>query len=148
MADWIHQTLLQLKVFVKRKARELETMKVWEQIKDQFSDMFEKNKELEKEIKGINQQIDNFDKVDKEFTEVIQSKNELIHDIETYHEQKAKLFEEVKKLEPKAYKGYSRDEYIKEIQGLTYEQRIEKARDMIEQQRQKLERIREYEFER
>ena len=72
----------------------------------------------------------------------------MIHDIETYHEQKAKLFEEVKKLEPKAYKGYSRDEYIKEIQGLTYEQRIEKARDMIEQQRQKLERIREYEFER
>lgn len=148
MADWIHQTLLQLKVFVKRKARELETMKVWEQMKDQFSDMFEKNKELEIEIKGLNQQIDNFDKADKEFTEVIQSKNELIHDIETYNEQRAKLFEEVKKLEFKAYKGYSREEYIKEVQGLTYEQRIEKAQDMIEQQRQKLERIREYEFER
>ena len=98
MADWIHQTLLQLKVFVKRKARELETMKVWEQMKDQFSDMFEKNKELEIEIKGLNQQIDNFDKADKEFTEVIQSKNELIHDIETYNEQRAKLFEEVKKV--------------------------------------------------
>lgn len=148
MADWIHQTLLQLKVFVKRKARELETMKVWEQMKDQFSDMFEKNKELEIEIKGLNQQIDNFDKADKEFTDVIQSKNELIHDIETYNEQRAKLFEEVKKLEFKAYKGYSREEYIKEVQGLTYEQRIEKAQDMIEQQRQKLERIREYEFER
>lgn len=148
MADWIHQTLLQLKVFVKRKARELETMKVWEQMKDQFSDMFEKNKALETEIKGLNQQIDNFDKADKEFTEVIQSKNELIHNIETYNEQRAKLFEEVKKLEPKAYKGYSREEYIKEVQGLTYEQRIEKAQDMIEQQRQKLERIREYEFER
>lgn len=148
MADWIHQTLLQLKVFVKRKARELETMKVWEQMKDQFSDMFEKNKELEIEIKGLNQQIDNFDKADKEFIEVIQSKNELIHDIETYNEQRAKLFEEVKKLEFKAYKGYSREEYIKEVQGLTYEQRIEKAQDMIEQQRQKLERIREYEFER
>ena len=54
----------------------------------------------------------------------------------------------LKKLEFKAYKGYSREEYIKEVQGLTYEQRIEKAQDMIEQQRQKLERIREYEFER
>ena len=110
--------------------------------------MFEKNKVLESEIKGIDQQIDNYDKADKEFTEVIQSKNELIHEIETYNKHRIELLEEIKQLEPKAYKGYSKEEYIKEVKGLTYEQRIEKARDMIEQQHQKLERIRGYEFER
>lgn len=146
MANWVHQTLMQLKVFTKRKARELKTMEVWEKVKDQFSDLFENSKKLEGEVKELNQQIDILDKGNKEFTEVIQSKKELVKDMENYESQRSKLYEEIKKLEPRAYRGYSKEEYFKEIQGLTYEERIEKAKDIIKQQR--IERSRGYDFER
>ena len=147
MANWVQQTLLQLKVYINRKAKELETMKKWEQVKDKFVDMFDKNKGLEKEIKEIDQQIDNFEKVDKEFTEVIQSKKDLIRDIEEYEEHQKEMLEQLRELEPRAYRGYTREEYINEVKGLSFEERIEKAEDMIEEQRI-LERSREYEFER
>lgn len=146
MANWVHQTLMQLKVFTKRKARELKTMEVWEKVKDQFSDLFENSKKLEGEVKELNQQIDILDKGNKEFTEVIQSKKDLVKDMENYESQRSKLYEEIKKLEPRAYRGYSKEEYFKEIQGLTYEERIEKAKDIIKQQR--IERSRGYDFER
>lgn len=75
MSDWIHETLLQIKVFIKRKAREIETLEKWKQVKDKFADMFNENKNLETEIKGLNQQIDNYEKADKELTEVIENQN-------------------------------------------------------------------------
>ena len=146
MANWVQQTLMQLKVFVKRKAKEIETMEKWQQVKDKFVDMFQENKRLESEIKGLYQEIDNYNKADKEFTEVIESKKELIRDIEEYEENQNKLLKQLKELEPKAYQGYTREEYINEVKGLSFEERIEKAEDMIEERRI-LERSRDYGIE-
>lgn len=146
MANWVQETLLQLKVFIKRNARELETMEKWQQVKDKFSDMFRANKKLETEIKVLNQEIDNYEKVDKEFTEMIESKKDLIHDIEEYEVYQKELIEQLKELEPRAYRGYTRDEYVKEVKGLSFEERIEKAKDIIEEQR--FERNRNYGIER
>jgi hypothetical protein len=146
MANWVQETLLQLKVFIKRKARELETMEKWKQVKDKFSDMFRANKKLETEIKVLNQEIDNYEKVDKEFAEMIESKKDLIHDIEEYEVYQKELIEQLKELEPRAYRGYTRDEYVKEVRGLSFEERIEKAKDIIEEQR--FERNRNYGIER
>lgn len=146
MANWVQETLLQLKVFIKRKARELETMEKWQQVKDKFSDMFQENKKLETEIKVLYQKIDNYEKADKEFTEVIKSKKDLIREIEEYEVYQKELFEQLKELESRAYQGYTRDEYIKEVKGLNFEERIEKAKDIIEEQR--FERNRSYGIER
>lgn len=145
MANWIHETLLQLKVFIHRKARELETMKKWEQMKDKFADMFKENKRLDSEVKILNQEIDNLDKADKEFTEVIESKKDLINDIENYQAYQEELFKQLKVLEPKAYRGYSREEYLEEVRGLNYEERIDKAKDLIHEQI--LERSKDYGIE-
>lgn len=82
MANWVQQTLMQLKVFIKRKAKEIETMKKWQQVKDKFGDMFQKNKRLESEIKGLHQEIDNYNKADQAFKDVLESKKSLIKDIE------------------------------------------------------------------
>lgn len=135
MANWIQQTLMQLKVYIKRKAKEIETMEKWQQVKDKFVDMFQENKRLESEKKGLHQKIDNYNKADKEFTEVIESKKGLIRDIEEYEEHQKEMFEQLKELEPRAYRGYTREEYINEVKGLSFEERIEKAEDMIEEQR-------------
>lgn len=146
MANWVQQTLMQLKVFIKRKAKEIETMEKWQQVKDKFVDMFQENKRLESEIKGLNQEIDNYNKADKEFTEVIESKKGLIRDIEEYEEHQKEMLEQLRELEPRAYRGYTREEYINEVKGLSFEERIEKAEDMIEEQRI-LERSRDYGIE-
>ena len=146
MAEWVRQTVMQLTVFIKRKARELETMQKWQQVKDKFVDMFQENKRLESEIKGFRQEIDTYDKVDKEFTEVIESKKGLIRDIEEYEEHQKELLEQLKELEPKAYRGYSREEYINEVKDLSFEERIEKAEEMIEERRL-LERSRDHGIE-
>lgn len=82
MATWVQQTLMQLKVFIKRKAKEIETMEKWQQVKDKFGDMFQENKRLESEIKGLHQEIDNYNKADKAFKDVLESKKSLIKDIE------------------------------------------------------------------
>lgn len=146
MANWVQQTLMQLKVFIKRKAKEIETMEKWQQVKDKFVDMFQENKRLESEIKGLHQEIDNYNKADKEFTEVIESKKGLIRDIEEYEEHQKEMLEQLRELEPRAYRGYTREEYINEVKGLSFEERIEKAEDMIEEQRI-LERSRDYGIE-
>lgn len=147
MSDWIHETLLQLKVFIKRKAREIETLEKWKQVKDKFADMFNENKNLETEIRGLNQQIDNYEKADRELTEVIESKKHLVNEIENYQAYQEGLIEKVNELEHRAYKEYSREEYLEEIKDLSYEERIDKAQDLIKEQR-KLERGRSYGFER
>ena len=147
MSDWIHETLLQLKVFIKRKAREIETLEKWKQVKDKFADMFNENKNLETEIKGLNQQIDNYEKADKELTEVIENQKHLVNEIENYQVYQEGLIEKVNALEHRAYKEYSREEYLEEIKDLSYEERIDKAQDLIKEQR-KLERSRNYGFER
>lgn len=144
MANWVQQTLMQLKVFINRKAREIETMEKWQQVKDKFVDMFQENKRLESEIKGLHQEIDNYNKADKEFTEVIESKKVLIGDIERHQEE---LSEQLKDLEPRAYRGYTREEYIKEVKGLRLAERIEKAKDILKERR-RLERSRDYGLER
>ena len=84
MANWVCETVMQLTVYIKQKAKEIETMEKWQQVKDKFVDMFQENQLLESEIKGLHQEIDNYNKADKEFTEVIESKKELIRDIEEY----------------------------------------------------------------
>lgn len=145
MANWVQQTLMQLKVFIKRKAKEIETMEKWQQVKDKFVDMFQENQRLESEIKELHQEIDNYNKADKEFTKVIESKKGLIKDIEEYEEYQKEMFEQLKELEPIAYRGYTRKEYINEVKGLSFEERIEKAEDMIEEQR--WERSRDYDIE-
>lgn len=146
MADWVHQTVLQLTVFIKRKARELETLEKWQQIKYEFEDMFGHHKEIENEIKALNQEIDNYDKIDKEFTEVIESKKGLIKDIEEYDEYQKALFKQLKGFENKAYKGYTRDEYIDEVKNLSFDERIKKAKNIIDKQN-RLERSSDYEIE-
>lgn len=146
MADWVHQTVLQLTVFIKRKARELETLEKWQQIKYEFEDMFGHHKEIENEIKALNQEIDNYDKIDKEFTEVIESKKGLIKDIEEYDEYQKALFKQLKGFEDKAYKGYTRDEYIDEVKNLSFDERIKKAKNIIDKQN-RLERSSDYEIE-
>ena len=146
MADWVHQTVMQLTVFIKRKARELETLEKWQQIKYEFEDMFGHNKEIENEIKALNQEIDNYDKIDKEFTEVIESKKGLIKDIEEYDEYQKALFKQLKGLEDKAYKGYTRDEYIDEVKNLSFDERIKKAKNIIDKQNH-FERSSDYEIE-
>lgn len=143
MADWVRQTVMQLTVYINRKAKEIETMEKWQQVKDKFVDMFQENKRLESEIKGLHQEIDNYNKADKEFTEVIESKKDLIRDIEEYEEYQKEMFKQLRKLEPRAYRGYTREEYINEVKGLSFEERIEKAEDMIQEQRI-LERSRDY----
>lgn len=82
MANWVQQTLMQLKVFIKRKAKEIETLEKWQQVKDKFGDMFQKNKRLESEIKGLHQEIGNYNKADQAFKDVLESKKNLIKDIE------------------------------------------------------------------
>ena len=146
MADWVHQTVMQLTVFIKRKARELETLEKWQQIKYEFEDMFGHHKEIENEIKALNQEIDNYNKIDKEFTEVIESKKGLIKDIEEYDEYQKALFKQLKGFEDKAYKGYTRDEYIDEVKNLSFDERIKKAKNIIDKQN-RLERSSDYEIE-
>lgn len=145
MAEWVRQTVMQVTVYINRKAKEIETMDKWQQVKDKFVDMFQENQLLESEIKGLHQEIDNYNKADKEFTEVIESKKGLIRDIEEYEKYQKEMFEQLKELEPRAYQGYTKKEYIAEIRGLSFEERIEKAEDMIEEQR--WERSRDYEIE-
>lgn len=144
MANWVQQTLLQLKVYINRKAKELDTMQKWEQIKDKFTDMFLENKKLEQKIFMNNSQINDLDVIDREYSEVIESKLDLIHDIEEYETRQKEMFEELKELEPKAYKGLTRDEYINEVKGLSFEERIDKATQIIEEQERILERSWDY----
>ena len=40
MADWVMDTLRNLKIYIKRKSREYEAAKAWNGIKDKFNDMF------------------------------------------------------------------------------------------------------------
>lgn len=82
MANWVCETVLQVKVFIQCKAREIESKDRWEQVIDKFIEKFQENKRLDKEIIGLHQEIDDYTKVNKEFDEVIQSKKELISDIE------------------------------------------------------------------
>lgn len=82
MANWVQQTLMQLKVFIKRKAKKIKTMEKWQQVKDKFGDIFQENKRLESEKKGLHQEIDNYNKADQAFKDVLESKKSLIKDIE------------------------------------------------------------------
>ena len=82
MANWVQQTLMQLKVFIKRKAKKIKTMEKWQQVKDKFGDMFQENKRLESDKKGLHQEIDNYNKADQAFKDVLESKKSLIKDIE------------------------------------------------------------------
>lgn len=141
MADWVCNTVTQLSVFIQRKAREFETIEKWQHVKDRFVDMFQEKHRLERGIRGFHQKVDNSDQADKALGEDIESKKDLIRQEEC----RKKQFERLKELEPRAYRGYSQEEYAAEVKELTYDQRIEKANKLIEKQK---ERSRGYGIER
>lgn len=87
MASWVQETVMQLKVFVRRKVRELESMRTWQQVKDKFVDLFAENKSHESEITRLNHEIDTYSQAEKEVAAVLNSKLGLIRDIEE-HEKK------------------------------------------------------------
>ena len=147
MADWVMDTLRNLKVSIKRKSREYEAAKAWNGIKDKFNDMFKENKRLDNEIKSLSNQIENLNHLDHEFTEVIDSKLSLIHDIEEQDMRQKEMLSQLKVLEPEAYKELTQEEYRKEIKGLSFEERIDKAISLIEEHDREIERSRGYEID-
>lgn len=88
MADWVQETVMQLKVFVRRKVRELASLRTWEQVKDKFSDLFAKSKYHEAEIAKINHDIGIYNQAEKEVAAVLNSKLGLIRDIESYEKKR------------------------------------------------------------
>ena len=146
MADWVMNTLMQLKVYIKRKSREYETLKAWNGIKEKFNDMFKENEMIGKEVKDLDIQINDLNHLDQEFTEVIDSKLSMIHDIEEQDMRQKEMLRQLKILEHKAYKGLTQEEYKNEIKGLSFEERINKANDLIEEHL-KMERSRGYEID-
>ena len=147
MADWIMDTLRNLKIYIKRKSREYEAAKAWNGIKDKFNDMFKENKRLDNEIKSLSNQIEDLNHLDHEFTEVIDSKLSLIHDIEEQDMRQKEMLSQLKVLEPEAYKDLTQEEYRKEIKGLSFEERIDKATSLIEEHDREIERSRGYEID-
>ena len=147
MADWVMDTLRNLKVYIKRKSREYEAAKAWNGIKDKFNDMFKENKRLDNEIKSLSNQIEDLNHLDHEFTEVIDSKLSLIHDIEEQDMRQKEMLSQLKVLEPEAYKDLTQEEYRKEIKGLSFEERIDKATSLIEEHQRMIERSRGYEID-
>ena len=147
MADWVMDTLRNLKVYIKRKSREYEAAKAWNGIKDKFNDMFKENKRLDDEIKSLSNQIEDLNHLDHEFTEVIDSKLSLIHDIEEQDIRQKEMLSQLKVLEPEAYKDLTQEEYRKEIKGLSFEERIDKATSLIEEHQRMIERSRGYEID-
>ena len=147
MADWVMETLRNLKVYIKRKSREYEAAKAWNGIKDRFNDMFKENKRLDDEIKSLSNQIEDLNHLDHEFTEVIDSKLSLIHDIEEQDMRQKEKLSQLKVLEPEAYKDLTQEEYRKEIKGLSFEERIDKATSLIEEHQRMIERSRGYEID-
>lgn len=147
MADWVMDTLRNLKVYIKRKSREYEAAKAWNGIKDKFNDMFKENKRLDNEIKSLSNQIEDLNHLDHEFTEVIDSKLSLIHDIEEQDMRQKEMLSQLKVLEPEAYKDLTQEEYRKEIKELSFEERIDKATSLIEEHQRMIERSRGYEID-
>ncbi|MFR6405748.1 MAG: hypothetical protein ACLUN6_00600, partial [Holdemanella sp.] len=147
MADWVMDTLRNLKIYIKRKSREYEAAKAWNGIKDKFNDMFKENKRLDNEIKSLSNQIEDLNHLDHEFTEVIDSKLSLIHDIEEQDMRQKEMLSQLKVLEPEAYKDLTQEEYRQEIKGLSFEERIDKATFLIEEHERKIERSRGYEID-
>ena len=147
MADWVMDTLRNLKIYIKRKSREYEAAKAWNGIKDKFNDMFKENKRLDNEIKSLSNQIEDLNHLDHEFTEVIDSKLSLIHDIEEQDMRQKEMLSQLKVLEPEAYKDFTQEEYRKEIKGLSFEERIDKATSLIEEHDREIERSRGYEID-
>ena len=50
-------------------------------------------------------------------------------------------------IEPEAYKDFTQEEYRKEINGLSFEERIDKATSLIEEHDRERERSRGYEID-
>ena len=91
MANWVQQTLIQLKVFIKSKVREIETMEKWQDVKEKFNDLFEQKKEIENDIIELKKQRNNIDFAEKEMTEIIESKQEIVNEMEKSKEYKSKI---------------------------------------------------------
>ena len=109
--------------------------------------MFKENKRLDNEIKSLSNQIEDLNHLDHEFTEVIDSKLSLIHDIEEQDMRQKEMLSQLKVLEPEAYKDLTQEEYRQEIKGLSFEERIDKATFLIEEHERKIERSRGYEID-
>ncbi len=140
MANWVHQTLSQLKNYINRKAKEVDIMGKWEQTKDKFVEMFEAEKENQQEIISLKNSVSDLKNIEKDYQAVIDSKMDLIENLE----EEQYLIDKLERLEPKAYRGYNQSEYENEIKGLSLEERVDQAEQMIKQ----MERSRSHGFER
>ena len=140
MANWVHQTLSQLKNYINQKAKEVDIIGKWEQTKEKFIEMFEAEKNNQQGIISLKNNVADLKNVEKDYQTVIDSKIDLIEDLE----EEQYLIDRLEQLEPKAYRRYSQSEYENEIKGFSLEERVDQAEKMIKQ----MERSRSHGFER
>ncbi len=92
MANWASDIVLNLKNYIKRKAKELEVMERWEQSKEKFAELFaEKDKNIQT-TNLIKQEIENLEVLDNSYRIVINSKKELIAEMENAENQAKNKF--------------------------------------------------------
>lgn len=139
MVNWVHQALIQVKTYINSKAKEIDVMGKWEQTKDKFVEMFGAEKKNQQEIISLKNSVSDLKNIEKDYQAVIDSKIDLIQDLE----EEQYLIDRLEQLEPKAYRRYSQNEYEQEIKGLSLEERVDQAEKMIKQ----MERSRSYELE-
>lgn len=133
MTEWIHNTLVQLKTYLKSQSKIAQTMEQWQKIKDRFVDLFNQNDEIEHQNSNINRQNIELINANKEFDEVIENKKMMINDLEMYEQEQEELRQLVDWWEDNAYDDVDYDEYIKQINGLTLEQRLAQAQEIVEE---------------
>lgn len=125
MATWVHKTLLKLKRYINEKSKESEVLKRWEESKTKFSNLFRRSRDLRSETEAVKDKIDNFEQAKKHFADVIDSKLELIEEMQAEITQ-------LKSLESRAYRGWSEEDYEEAIEGLDISERIEQAKEVLD----------------
>lgn len=125
MATWVHKTLLKLKRYINEKSKESEVLKRWEESKTKFSNLFRRARDLRSETEAVKDKIDNFEQAKKHFADVIDSKLELIEEMQAEITQ-------LKSLESRAYRGWSEEDYEEAIEGLDISERIEQAKEVLD----------------
>ena len=88
MVNWVHQTLLQLKTYINRKAKEFDIMSQWEQTKNKFEEMFVNEKENQQELINLKNSVAELKNIEKDYQAVIDSKIDLIQDLEEQNERR------------------------------------------------------------
>lgn len=93
MANWVQQVLLQLKAYINRKTREIESISKWKDVKEKFTDLFEENKQLESEKQILNNQIEDLEQIEHTLQQAIDEKNQTIEEIEDILERSHRGYE-------------------------------------------------------